>query len=50
MENAEAAANIPIPVVFKAPIKGFCPVNLLLKYPKSRRQRIVNMEESLNPV
>ena len=47
--KAAAAANTPIRVTFNAPFIGSCPVTLLLKYPKIKRQRMVNPEETINP-
>ena len=47
--KAAAAAAKPISITFIAPNTGGCPVTLLLKYPKIKRQMVVNMAEINNP-
>ena len=50
MKNAAAAAKAPIAVTLRAPLIGGCPVTLLLKYPKTNKQRMVVIQEYIKPL
>jgi site-specific DNA-adenine methylase len=47
--KAAAAATRPIAVTFKAPFIGGCPVTLALKKPKTNKQMVVIIAETINP-